>query len=66
MNNTTIEFEELPVEIQLIIDKHYEIELEDYYYVCKDLLIKLNKLDYTFDYGLDGIPYDFRQILTYN
>ena len=66
MNNTTIEFEELPVEIQSIIDKHYELEYDDSYQYCKDLLVILNKLDYTFDYGLDGIPYDFRQILTYN
>jgi hypothetical protein len=67
MNNTTIEFEELPVEIQSIIDKHYEdTEYIDSYQNCKDLLAKLNKLDYTFDYGLDGIPYDFREILSYN
>lgn len=32
------------------------------YKQCRKLLKKLNKIGYTFDYGLDGEPYDLHKI----
>jgi hypothetical protein len=52
-------FEELPQVVQNVINAHGE----DFTYAsCDVLLLKLKPLGYTFEYGLDAIPYDLIKI----
>jgi len=37
-------------------------EMEDSYKECERLLTELKPLGYTFEYGLDGEPYDLKPI----
>ena len=50
----------LPHEVQVVLQK-YESEVEDYI-ACKNMQHELEHLGYTFDWGLDAIPYNLRQI----
>lgn len=50
----------LPKEVQkIILDFDYD---EDLYAECKSMLAKLEKLGYTFEYGLCGTPFNLRKI----
>lgn len=49
----------LPLEIQNLL----ELFTVQTYETCAELLIKLIPLGYTFDYGLDAVPYNLRKIL---
>jgi len=50
--------ENLPVEI---INLMHDFEkMNNSYLACKKMLKKCLKLGYTFDYGLDGMPYNLR------
>lgn len=48
----------LPQHIQTIV---YDFG-EEGYKECEAMLEKLKPLGYTFEYGLDGIPYNLRKI----
>ncbi len=52
-------YEELPLPIQNIINNQGEIENYD---DCRELLAKLEVFGYTFEYGLDAIPYLLRKL----
>jgi hypothetical protein len=48
----------LPVEVQQLIEDSNIDEGGCSYRECDQLLAALEPLGYTFEYGLDGIPYD--------
>jgi len=52
--------ESLPEDIYKTI--LYHSNYDESYYKVELLLEKLEKLNYTFDYDLDAIPYNLRQI----
>ena len=54
-------FEELPQIVQDIINSHGD---DFTYKSCEALLAKLSVFGYTFEYGLDAVPYDLRKVLT--
>jgi len=54
------ETEFLPIEIQKLLN---DFSMKDNTYEnCKILLTECEKLGYTFDYGLDAIPYGLKKI----
>jgi hypothetical protein len=53
--------ETLPKEVIDIVDYYGQFNNLDYNQ-CKEFESKLNKLGFTFDYGLDACPYDLRAI----
>lgn len=53
-------YEELPKDIQKIIMSFNEDN--DLYQECGKMMFKMNKKGYTFEYGLDGMPYYLRKI----
>ncbi|WP_372997513.1 hypothetical protein [Marinobacter sp.] len=55
----------LPANIRAIIDRHTALIEEnegDCYLLCRDFLEEMEANGYTFDYGLDGVPYDLQRI----
>ena len=54
------DYEDQPEEVSAILSK-YELEDNDYD-VLEQLLSELKEIGYTFEYGLDGEPYDLRKI----
>ena len=52
--------EELPLPIQTVINNQGEIEDYD---DCRELLAKLEVFGYTFEYGLDSVPYNLRKVV---
>jgi len=52
--------EELPLPIQTVINNQGEIEN---YNDCRELLAKLEVFGYTFEYGLDSVPYNLRKVV---
>ncbi|ARM86139.1 hypothetical protein [Marinobacter salarius] len=55
--------EQLPPNMQRLIDKfNDEQERIDLYHACRRFLVKAQALGYTFEYGLDGEPYDLREL----
>ncbi len=54
------DYENQPEEVSAILSK-YEMEDNDYD-VLEQLLAELKEIGYTFEYGLDGEPYDLRKI----
>jgi len=54
------DYENQPEEVSAILSK-YELEDNDYD-VLEQLLAELKDIGYTFEYGLDGEPYDLRKI----
>ena len=53
----------LPENIRAIIDRHTALIEEndgDAYQLCRNFLEELEANGYTFDYGLDGVPYDLQ------
>jgi hypothetical protein len=52
--------ENLPIEI---IDLMHDFEkMNDSYIACKIMLKKCLKIGYTFDYGLDAIPFNLKKL----
>lgn len=62
MDEHILEFEDLPESIQELINTHYEKSWLDTYKHTLELLEILKPLNYTFEFGLDGEPYDFQKI----
>jgi hypothetical protein len=56
------DIESLPEDVYKTI--LYYSNYDETYYKAEELLEKLEKLNYTFDYDLDAIPYNLRQIKT--
>lgn len=57
--------ETLPENIRTIIDQHtarIEQDEGDAYVICREFLEEMEANGYTFDYGLDGVPYDLQLI----
>lgn len=54
------DIESLPEDVYKTI--LYHSNYDNSYYEAEELLEKLEKLNYTFDYDLDSIPYNLRQI----
>lgn len=50
----------LPKEVQDIIDKYSEMDTT--YESCQNLVDDLEKVGYTCDYGLDGVPYELKKL----
>lgn len=55
-----INWESLPVEVLELIDNFNE--REQTYKTCKELLSDVNKYGYTFEYGLDAVPYNLQKL----
>jgi hypothetical protein len=55
-----IDIEDLPTEVQEVLEK-YQYEEEDYHTMLR-MSRELNDLGYTFDFGLDAIPTNFRKM----
>jgi len=53
-------YEQQPDELQRITDRFSVLDDDDPYDVCREFLAAVEAIGYTFDYGLDGIPYDLR------
>jgi len=66
MSHTDDLFEQLDILPQQVRDKvseyvdRMETGEEDLYSLCKEFQAVMQSLGYTFDYGLDGVPYDLR------
>ena len=60
--NTELFFdiESLPIEVQNVLSKFSE--KNNTYANCKKLEVRLFKYGYTFDFGLDAIPFNLRKI----
>ncbi|OLF82047.1 hypothetical protein AWH63_10940 [Marinobacter sp. C18] len=54
--------ETLPEPVQEVIERYSAQHDEVDYLLCKAFLEELEPLGYTFDYGLDGVPVDLREI----
>lgn len=55
--------EKQPKELKFILDKYNEkIENGLTYEEVKNLEKEVNKIGYTFDYGLDAVPYNLRKM----
>ena len=54
------DYEDQPEEVSVILS-NYELEDNDYD-ILEQLLAELEEIGYTFEYGLDGEPYDLRKI----
>ena len=52
--------ENLPIEIQSLLNDFEEKDTS--YLNCKKLLKKCEKLGYSFEYGLDAIPYGLKKL----
>lgn len=50
--------ENLPEEVQKIFNLYYA----ETYQACEVTLIECEKIGYTFEYGLDAMPYDFKKL----
>lgn len=53
-------YEQLPQQVIVIMEKFCDQEND--YYTCKRLVIDLEKVGYSCEYGLDAEPYDLRKI----
>ena len=55
--------DDLPVNVRAIVLAFEKLDGEmDAYEACRQLEDKLNRLGYTFDWDLDGIPHNLRKI----
>jgi len=52
--------EALPKEVQDVLDEF--AEMSNCYLTCQFLVLELNKVGYTCDYGLDAIPHSLTKI----
>ena len=55
------EYNELPTNILNLMDKHL-VESSLSYEECEQFLKEANAIGYTFEYGLDGVPYNLQKI----
>jgi hypothetical protein len=56
--------ENLPVKVQKAISLHTDLiekGEEDGYALCKTFQNDIRKMGYTFEYGLDGVPYNLQK-----
>ena len=51
-------YDELPIEVQAILDKHSE--MENTYEHCDNLIDDLSEVGWICEYGLSAEPYDLR------
>jgi hypothetical protein len=58
-------FEDLPIEVQKILNSFNE-DCDNTYTELERLLIELKPLGYTFNYGLDGEPYELRLLTEFD
>lgn len=56
------DYENIPPEVQAILDKYSEGIEEGNYQELQKAVDELNSIGYTFEYYLDGVPYDLRPI----
>lgn len=56
------DYDEIPENVQNILDKNSEAFEDGDYRKLEKALKELKKIGYTFEYGLDGQPYDLRKI----
>jgi hypothetical protein len=61
-NDLFNDWENLPEEVQAILDKYRDWEND--YRVCEELLKELKAVGYTFEYGLDAVPFNLRKLPT--
>lgn len=54
----------LPRDVQDILASHDAREDDEPYTVCRELLEDLQPLGFTFEYGLDGEPFDLKEMST--
>lgn len=54
--------DKLPDSVQVILDKYSE-DWDDSYDDCRNMLLEMEAVGYTFDYYLDAVPYDLRRIV---
>ena len=54
-------YETLPIEVREVLEKHNNDD--NTYENCRKLVEDLEKVGYTCDYYLDGIPYDLKKII---
>ena len=55
----------MPENLQLICDKYSNIfacEKTDPFQICRSFLVEVEAIGYTFDYGLDHMPFDLRAV----
>lgn len=52
--------EEQPEAVRRITEKYSAIEDVDLYRLCQEFLEELEQVGWTFDYGLEGVPFDLR------
>lgn len=58
-------FEAILEEIQSVCDKWIKVEQDKGYFTyedCKQFLLELNDHGYTFEYGLDALPFNLRKL----
>lgn len=48
--------------LEVIARYEYALENGDAYIACRDMLAELEQIGFTFEYGLDGIPFDLMQL----
>ena len=60
MNDDLVAYQKAPKEVKAILDSFDE--MENTYKECERLLTELKPYGYTFDYGLDGEPFDLEKI----
>lgn len=53
-------YKEIPAELSILLEKFEEKDTS--YSNCKKLLKKCIKLGYSFEYGLDAIPYNLQKL----
>lgn len=56
------DYKNIPPNVQEILNNHLEDMESGEYYKLDMVLKKLEKIGYTFDYDLNGMPYDLRPI----
>lgn len=54
-------YDKIPDNVAAVIEK-YDTHDSLSYEECAAMLSEVEKLGYTFEYGLDGIPYDLRKM----
>jgi len=57
-------FDAMPQELREICESYSDSleNCENLYAMCKEFLAKVEAIGYTFEYGLDGIPFDLKRI----
>lgn len=56
------DYDDIPANLQKVLDKNQEALEGGDYRDLEKILKQVNKLGYTFEYDLDGVPYDLRKI----